>query len=144
MRRAGGIMMFRRGLIVACVLVLSGCGGKPDPEDQPAAGERIVKTSDGSLEGRIFGTPAPRSKFARLQIGMPAKQVTDLIGQPTDTDMNVTGKMFIPFYFGGDKMEMKTFYRGEGFLVFTGTHFAGAPNRLVEIHINPAESGYAH
>jgi hypothetical protein len=75
---------------------------------------------------------------------MPMRQVTDLIGQPTDTDSHITGKVFIPFYFGGDTTQLQAFYRNEGYLVYTGAHFAGAPNRLVEIHVNPSEGGYSH
>jgi len=75
---------------------------------------------------------------------MPMRQVTDLIGQPTDTDAHITGKVFIPFYFGGDTSQVEVFYKNEGHLTFTGAHFAAAPNRLSEIHVNPAETGYAH
>ena len=137
--------MLKRGLLVACILSLAGCAGNQQARNEPdAGGPQTVRAANGSFEGKIFGVPAPRSKFAKLQIGMPAKQVTDLIGEPSDTDMNMTGKVFIPFYFGGDTMQMKAFYRGEGFLIYTGSHFAGAPNRLFEIHVNPAESGYVH
>jgi hypothetical protein len=136
--------MRKHALIIACTLALAGCGGGQDARnDQTTGNSQRVKLPDG-FEGEVDGVPARQSKFARLQIGMPAKQVTDLIGQPTDTDMNVTGKVFIPFYFGGDTVQMKAFYRGEGFLIYTGSHFAGSPNRLAEIHVNPAESGYAH
>jgi len=31
---------------------------------------RKVKSKDGKVDGEIFGTPAAKSKFAKLQIGM--------------------------------------------------------------------------
>src|SRR3546814_19416587 len=64
-------------------------------------GEEVVGIND--YEGEITGIPAPDSKFTELKIGMPMKQVTDLIGEPTDQGAYVTGKAFIPFFFGGAK-----------------------------------------
>ena len=138
-------MIVKYGMIAMCILALAGCGKRAPSADAVAdSGVRKVRSADGAIDGQIYGTPAPRGKFAKLQIGMPMKQVFDLIGQPTDTDAHITGKVFIPFYFGGDTSQVEAFYKGEGHLTFTGAHFAGAPNRLSEIHVNPAETGYAH
>lgn len=52
-------------------------------------------------EGEITGIAALNSKFTQLQIGMSMKQATDIAGQPTDQGSYITGKAFIPFYFGG-------------------------------------------
>lgn len=71
-------------------------------------------------EGEITGRPAPGSKFTRLQIGMPLKQVTDLIGQPSDQGTYITGKAFIPFFFGGDRHRQELVYKGQGRLIFAG------------------------
>ena len=62
--------------------------------------------------------PVANSKFSKLQIGMSIKQVTDLTGEPTDQGAYVTGKAFIPFFFGADR------YRRELSLVmFDIDHF---------------------
>ena len=128
-----------------CLSVLAGCAHTSAPATRPGETPSVaVRSIDGSFEGRIFGTPAPRSKFAKLRIGMPMKQVTDLIGEPNDTDAHISGKAFIPFYFGGDTVRAEAFYRNEGHLTYSGSHFGGVPNRLLEIHVNPDESGYAH
>lgn len=71
-------------------------------------------------EGEITGRPAANSKFTRLQIGMPMKQVTDLIGQPSDQGAYVTGKAFIPFFFGADKHRQELVYKNQGRLIFAG------------------------
>jgi hypothetical protein len=92
----------------------------------------------------LVGTPAPGSKFAKLDIGMPMKEVFDLIGAPTDTSANVTGKAFIPFYFGGDSVRSVAYYRGEGQLVFTRKNIGTSTFRLYAIRVDPSESGYAH
>jgi len=102
-----------------------------------------VRPADVSSRGEIFGTPAPGSKFAKLQLGMPMKEVFDLIGPPTDTSAHITGKAFIPFYFGGDSVRSEAYYRGEGQLTFTRTSIGASTFHLYGIHVNPAESGYA-
>src|SRR5690606_40181435 len=45
-------------------------------------GETVKGLND--WEGEITGKPAPGSKFTQLHIGMRMKQVTDLIGDPTE------------------------------------------------------------
>ena len=57
----------------------------------------------GNWEGEITGKPAPNSRFTKLQIGMSMRQVTDLVGQPTDQGAYITGRAWIPFYFGSDR-----------------------------------------
>lgn len=74
----------------------------------------------GDWEGEITGKPAPGSKFTKLKIGMPMKEVTDLIGQPTDQGAYVTGKAWIPFYFGSDRHRYEMIYKGQGRLIFAG------------------------
>lgn len=81
-------------------------------------GQRVKGMRD--YEGEITGRPAPGSKFTRLQIGMPLKQVTDLIGQPSDEGTYITGKAFIPFFFGGDRHRQELVYKGQGRLIFAG------------------------
>ncbi|MDB5801644.1 MAG: hypothetical protein JWL63_2583 [Rhodocyclales bacterium] len=79
-----------------------------------------TKVTVGEYEGEITGKAAPGSKFNKLKIGMPMKQVFDLIGQPTDQGAYVTGKAFIPFYFGGDRHRYEAVYKNTGRLIFAG------------------------
>jgi hypothetical protein len=74
----------------------------------------------GDWEGEITGKPAPGSKFTQLQIGMPMRQVMDLAGQPSDQGAYVTGKAWIPFYFGSDRYRHELIYKGMGRLIFAG------------------------
>jgi hypothetical protein len=73
-------------------------GNVVDSSKVEAGSGRTVKGLNG-YEGEITGNPARNSKFTRLQIGMSARQVTDLAGQPTDQGAYVTGKAFIPVLF---------------------------------------------
>lgn len=102
-------------------------------------GEEVVGVND--YEGEITGKPAPGSKFTELKIGMPMKQVTDLIGEPTDQGAYVTGKAFIPFFFGGDQYRYEMAYKGQGRLVFAGKSMGTGGNLIWIIH-NANDSGY--
>lgn len=81
-------------------------------------GQNVKGIND--YDGEITGIPAPNSKFTQLQIGMSMKQVTDIVGQPTDQGAYITGKAFIPFYFGSDRHRFELVYKGEGRLIFAG------------------------
>lgn len=139
---------------VICIIFLFGCATqqkpktikslakttltKPDPAT-PAA--QAVKSADGLIKGEIVGTPAPDSKFAKLQIGMTLEQVENLIGRPNDTDSRITGKQYQPFHFGGDTQRTEAFYKGEGQLTFSNTQPDSAADRLIRITVNPDATG---
>ena len=93
-------------------------------------------------EGEITGRPAPGSKFTQLQIGMSAKQVTDIVGQPTDQGTYVTGKAFIPFFFGSDRYRHELVYKGWGRLIFAGSAGFDSNSHLIWIIHSANETGY--
>ena len=117
-------------------------GNVVDSSKVEAGSGRTVKGLNG-YEGEITGNPARNSRFTRLQIGMSAKQVTDLAGPPTDQGAYVTGKAFIPFYFGSDRHRYEMTYKGQGRLVFAGGGMGDySGGNLIWIIHNPNESGY--
>jgi len=140
---------------------LTGCASNSAKQDAagPAAGinssGQVVDSSKveagtgravkgiNDWEGEISGTPAKGSKFTKLQIGMPMKQVTDLIGPPTDQGSYITGKAFIPFYFGPDKHRYEMVYKGLGRLIFAGGSIGDfSSGNLIWIIHNANEGGY--
>jgi len=102
---------------------------------------RSVMSADGLIKGEIVGTPAPASKFSKLQIGMTLDQVKNLIGSPNNSDSRITGKQYQPFYFGGDTQRTEAYYEGEGQLTFSNTRLDSAPDTLIRILINPNATG---
>lgn len=82
-----------------------------------------------------------RSSFSRIRKGMDEMQVRELIGMPDDRKMYMTGKMFIPFYFGNDHHRVEYFYKGEGRIIFASS-FAGSDQRVYRIIYDPTEDGY--
>jgi len=117
-------------------------GNVLDSSKVEAGSGRTVKGLNG-YEGEITGNPARNSRFTRLQIGMSAKQVTDLAGTPTDQGAYVTGKAFIPFYFGSDRHRFEMTYKGQGRLIFAGGGMGDySSGNLIRIIHNANESGY--
>ncbi len=147
-------MISKNGLLiaVAAAAALAGCttpqggqtGAGQTGSAAPAAGQsstpgaRVVKSRNGQFDGEIVGTPAPNSKFAKLQIGMTMGEVSSLIGGPDDMIRHETGKRWIPFYFGNDAQRIQVLYRGEGCLTYTGGNvFGGGGSELIRITVNP-------
>lgn len=122
----------------------------PAPAPAPAAAAKPAAAGDtvrvkgiNDWEGDITGKPAAGSKFTRLQIGMGMRQVTDIVGQPTDQGAYVTGKAWIPFYFGSDRYRHEMVYKGQGRLIFAGGSAGDWANgNLIWIIHNGAEGGY--
>ncbi|MDM0019534.1 hypothetical protein [Variovorax saccharolyticus] len=117
-------------------------GNVIDSSKIEAGSGRTVKGMN-DYEGEITGNPAPNTKFTQLQIGMSLKQVTDIAGQPTDSGAYVTGKAFIPFYFGGDRTRIELAYKGQGRLIFAGGNLGNiSGGNLVWIIHNATDTGY--
>lgn len=95
-----------------------------------------------SQEQQIIGEIPAGSPFSKLKIGMSVKQAHDLIGEPTDTGNQMTGKMFIPFYFGSDVMRQFELYKGQGRIIYTGAGIGGVNFTIYRIEYDPSEDGY--
>ena len=114
----------------------------PAPAPAPA-GDTVHVKGLGDWEGDITGKPGPNSRFTKLTIGMGMRQVTDLVGQPTDQGAYVTGKAWIPFYFGSDRYRHELVYKGQGRLIFAGGSAGDWANgNLIWIIHNANEPGY--
>jgi hypothetical protein len=108
---------------------------------ESGSGQMVKGLKD--VEGEITGKPAPGSKFTQLQIGMSMKQSTDLVGQPTDQGVYMTGKAWIPFYFGSDRHRYEMAFKGQGRLIFAGGSMGDmVGGNLIWIIHSANESGY--
>ena len=96
----------------------------------------------GDWEGEITGKPAANSKFTRLQIGMTLAQARDIVGQPTDQGAHITGKAFIPFFYGSDRYRYEMVYKGQGRLIFEGSSGYDSNAHLIWIIHSANETGY--
>lgn len=123
--------------LIACVLsiALAACARRaaaPADGGQPAA------------RGEADATPPPAdSPLAKVQTGMSERQVEEILGPPTEQNAYVTGKAFVPFYFGPDAARVGYFYKGVGRVIFA----AGGPYsrtlRVQRVEYDPNETGRA-
>jgi len=156
--------MTRNNLLIsaACLVFLFGCASRQKTDTPPPAAAssssqsttstkaapaaaartdvRKVKSKDG-VEGEIFGTPAAKSKFAQVEIGMSRARVERLIGAPDDSESHITGKQFRPFYFGGDTHRYQAFYKNEGQLTYSNNSMGSAPETLIIILVDRKADG---
>lgn len=103
-------------------------------------GQKVKGLED--YEGEITGKPAAGSKFTKLQIGMTARQVRDLVGAPTDQGAYITGKAFIPFFYGSDRYRYEMVFKGQGRLIFAGSSGFDSNAHLIWIIHSANEAGY--
>jgi hypothetical protein len=120
---------------------MNAAGEVTDPRKVEAGyGQKVKGLND--WEGEITGKPAPGSKFTQIKIGMPMKQVMDIVGQPTDQGAYITGKAFIPFFWGSDRYRYELVYKGQGRLVFAGSSGFDTSASLIWVIHSAAEQGY--
>lgn len=79
--------------------------------------------------------PDPGSPLARVERGMGLKEVESILGPATDQRAGITGKLFIPFYFGPGRVRIVNFYKGVGRVVFNGA--AGVSTDMYVDHVEP-------
>lgn len=81
--------------------------------------------------------------ISEIKKGMSMDTAYALAGQPDATTSRETGKRWIPFNFkGGDIRRTEALYKGQGRIVFSNTDQYSNNWRVLEVHLNPDESGY--
>jgi hypothetical protein len=133
----------------AVVPAAASAGGYDLSKNKPVTDSTKVVAGEGTQvkgindwQGEISGIPTTNSRFTKLRIGMSGKEVTDLLGNPTDHGQYITGKIFIPFYFGSDRIRQEYVYKGEGRLILAQQSAGDTSSVLVWIIHNATERGY--
>ncbi len=124
------------GSLSACAVPSGGGSTSAGPANAPAAKAHAKPTA------YLTGMPRPGSKFSKVRPGMSRQQVESLIGPPTSIRGHITGKQFIPFYFGGDTYRTDWYYKNEGELTFSQRAFGTSAEGLIYIRVNPKATGY--
>ena len=106
------------------------------------AGCTTVEGGGGS-GGQTTSAPAAASvpagsRLARIETGMTDLQVRKILGEPDNQSNYMTGKAWIPFYFGGDTHRSEWIYNRVGRVVFTRNRWSGSLTVINRIH-NPNE-----
>lgn len=93
-----------------------------------------VKSKDGTFDGEVYGNIPANSKWAQLKIGMHQSEVERILGVTPNIRAYVTGKAFIPFYYGTDRHRYEAVYAGQGSVAYTGGSFGGGQGVLMMIN----------
>jgi hypothetical protein len=127
--------------IVACGVILAGVAGcaRQEPSERSERQERRPKE-----EASKYPPPPAKSKMAQIEPGMREAQVMKVMGPPDDSRAYVTGKAFIPFYYGGDSTRFAAYWQGQGRVIFQGGNAWGAGRgKVVRVEYDPSEDGDA-
>ena len=110
---------------------LGGCAHRA-PAESAAAKESAVSTP-----------VPPDSPLAKVKVGMSEQEVREALGPPTQENEYVTGKAFIPWYFGPDRSRRAYFYKGMGRVVFSGGSGFNRTGKVSRVEYDPSEPGNA-
>ena len=97
------------------------------------------------LESEMANTGASGhyKPITSVVVGMSQAQVSSLCGPPSATTSHMTGKQWKPFNFkGGDTSRTILLYKGQGRVIVSNTSAYTAEYRVLEVILNPSESGY--
>ncbi len=97
-----------------------------------------VNSADGPAAEPTAAIP-PTSPLAKIKEGMDSDEVTRILGAPSSTGRHVTGKAFIPFYFGTDAVKTEWRYKNLGRVIFSKGSFSAS--HVSGIEYDPNESG---
>lgn len=132
--------------LLLVLLMVYGCagpqrtGGLQSPETGTHGMLESQQVTDESITPKV--PIPPDCPLAKIKEGMGTRQVMDILGSPTDQEAYMTGKVFIPFYFGSDSSRIVFYYKKLGKIYFTGGGPFGGGGRVIEIMYDPTEDGY--
>ena len=116
-------------------LMLSGIGCGTTDSASSDTGKAEAKADETKT-----AIPIPAdSPFAKIKLDMSMDEVFALIGRPDDTSNHITGKAFMPYYYGGDTHRTEAIYKGQGRIIFCPRNHWTQSLGVMEIVYNPSE-----
>ena len=132
-------MNFKIVVLLIFVLCISfNCAGSPGAvkTESPTGSQSTPESQKASEEPATLKAPIPPDcPLAKIREGMGLGQVMDILGPPNDQEAYSTGKGWIPFYFGSDRVRTVLYYKDLGQIHFNR-------GRVIEIMYDPTEDGY--
>jgi len=118
--------------VLAAALVLGGCAKQSSTPAQQAP-PPVEK----------FTPPPANTPLAKVKTGMTQGEVENAVGRANDQKAYVTGKAFIPFYYGPDRSRVAWYYKGQGRVIFEETGGFSSHPTVIRVEYDPNESGRA-
>jgi len=129
-----------RTIALAAALALAAAAGcaSSTQSSSTTTGSSTESSAAGSQPTGV--APPAGSPMAKVQLGMAPGQVTEILGEPGQRKNYMTGKSWIPFYYGSDSTRQEWKYKGQGRVVFSQGSFSGW--KVMRVDYDPAEPGY--
>lgn len=107
----------------------------------PAPSPRKAKPEPAPPQKPAAHPPIPGTPLARVELGMSESQVRKIIGEPTSQKNYVTGKAWIPHYYGSDASRVDYKYKNVGIVVFSRNRYSGGTS-VIRVDYDPNEDGF--
>jgi hypothetical protein len=121
-------------LLAAGLAVLGACASGSSTSGSTTAAEPAK-----AAEAKPADVPPPAGHpFGKVTVGMNDTEVRKVLGEPDNANAYMTGKGFIPFYFGPDQTRTDWMYKGKGRIVFSRNQYSGAL-KVIRVMYNPSE-----
>lgn len=109
-------------VLVVAVAGTAGCSRR-EPAEAPAAAAAVT-------------VPAS-SPLSQITPGMADTDVRRILGEPTRSRSYMTGKAWIPWYYGSDTARSAYTYAGQGEVVFSRNRYTGGLS-VIRVDYNPS------
>jgi len=131
------------GLTAMLSMMAVGCSSTPATPQTEAEIKAQEAAAQEAAAKEAIPVPIPAtSPFAKIKYGMGQDEVFSILGQPTSHGAYMTGKAWIPFYYGGDKTRQIARYKGEGYIIFSQNHSFTSSSSVQTIYYDPNEKGF--
>lgn len=114
--------------IVVATFVTACTTTSPKPVTQESASTATPARAQPSTAPSADSPVAPPadSKLAKIKTGMADTAVRRILGEPASSRSYMTGKRWIPFYYGPDTRRVEYIYSGLGRVVFSRNRYSGS------------------
>ncbi len=99
----------------------------------------LAGCASGGAEPVNDKPPPPNSPLAKVEMGSSDVEVRKVMGDPDDANGYMTGKAWIPFYYGGDTHRTDWLYKGQGRVVFSRNRWSGNL-KVIRVIYNPNDA----
>lgn len=114
-------------VLVLAAGALSACANKGGDSAAPAAKE-AAKPAIPIPAGHPFG---------KVTSGMTETDVRKILGEPTSSKDYMTGKAWIPWYYGSDTSRQEWVYKGKGLITFSRNRYSGGL-KVIKVTYDPS------
>jgi hypothetical protein len=127
-------MTHRVSLVLLALLVAALCACASS-----SGGQQAADSPRAQAEAAKGVAPPPGSPLSKVEVGMNDIQVRKILGEPDNANSYMTGKSWIPFYFGTDTTRSDWMYKGMGRVVFSRNQYTGGL-KVIRVDYNPNET----